>query len=59
MWDAATQECVTSIEFVLRTNPEGAGYCTRVGLVSQNKGYDEENRPAPKLRRVAAQRGDC
>lgn len=56
-WDEATAECVTSVEFVLRTNP--AGSCTQVGRVSRNRGYDPDARPARPLKHVEKQRGDC
>lgn len=57
MWDEAAGECVTTTEFVLRRTPKGS--CTQVGRVSENRGYDPDKRPSPRLKSVDEERGAC
>lgn len=56
-WDESVDECVTGVEFVLRANPPGS--CTQVGRVGKNRSYDVDERPAPPLKSVEEERGDC
>jgi hypothetical protein len=59
VWNFGDKKCVTSVEFALASNPQLDGFCTEVGYASANAGYDPDARPAPRLRRIAARRGDC
>jgi hypothetical protein len=58
-WNVAEKRCMTSVEFALASNPPGEDFCTQVGLVSENPGYDTEATPAPRLQRIVAEAGDC
>jgi hypothetical protein len=59
VWNFGDERCMTSVEAALAANPAGEGFCTQVGLVADNPGYDPDAIPAPPLREVLAQAGDC
>lgn len=59
VWNFGDKKCITSTEFALTTNPPLPGYCTEVGKVAANPGYNVNARPAPRLKNIIGQRGDC
>jgi hypothetical protein len=59
VWDFGEKECITSVEFALRANPNLPGFCTEVGYVIDNRGYPVDRRPAPPIPNVVASTGDC
>jgi len=56
-WDQGTGQCLTAVQYVTATAPRGPGYCTQVGYVTDNPGYDPKARPAPSLPHTTAQAG--
>ena len=56
-WDSASGQCLTSLQLALAAAAPGAGYCTQVGYVVDNPGYDLKATPAPPLTHVAAHAG--
>lgn len=59
VWDFGKKECITSTEFAVRMQPGVPGFCTEVGKVADNKGYDVKKRPALRLSKVIASSGSC
>jgi hypothetical protein len=59
VWDFGDEECITSMEFALSTNPGLPGYCTEVGRVGANPGYRVDARPAPRIPNIIGAQGDC
>jgi len=57
VWNSTTHSCMTSTRMAIATAPTGSGFCTQVGLVSDNPGYDPNATPARPLRAVAASAG--
>jgi hypothetical protein len=58
-WDSASSQCLTSLQLALAAAVPGAGYCTQVGYVTDNPGYDLKATPAPPLAHVAAHAGSA
>lgn len=58
-WDFSTEECVTSVEMILRATPPIDGYCVQVAPKSANAGYDLNADPAAPLNGVIGRAGDC
>jgi hypothetical protein len=56
-WNHATNSCQTSVQIVIATAPQGPGYCTAVGYVSDNPGYDADATPAKRLENVTDESG--
>lgn len=56
-WDYITKTCLTSVQDTLATAPTGAGYCTQVGYVADNPGYDVNATPAKRLKVLAGEVG--
>ena len=42
VFDERNKECITSIEYVLRTATMAKGYCTQVARVADNEGWDPD-----------------
>jgi cytoskeletal protein RodZ len=59
VWNFGDATCITSTEFALTTNPGLPGFCTKVAKVSTNPGYQVDDIPAPRLKDVIGQSGDC
>jgi len=49
--------CTLTVDSVIATSPTGAGYCTEVGYVDQNPGYDPDATPAKPLKNIANEIG--
>ncbi len=47
VWDFGENECISTVEMALRSNPPLPGFCTQVALVSSEPRYDPNARPAP------------
>lgn len=58
-WDFGDKKCITSTQMALTTNPPLPGYCTEVGKVAANPGYNVDAHPAPRLKNIIGQSGDC
>ncbi|GAB3283925.1 hypothetical protein [Kineosporia babensis] len=58
-WLHGSKICVDTVEYAIRGDSNWPGYCTQVAKVRDNPGYDENEVPAPRLKRVIAQAGDC
>jgi hypothetical protein len=54
----AEQSFLVSLGWMVAFGPFAVS-CPPPLLLAKNKGYDEERLPAPKLRNVEAERGDC
>ena len=59
IWDFGAEECITSVQMILRTVPLIDGYCVEVAPKSANPGYDLNADPAPPLHGVIGRGGDC
>ena len=59
VWNFGEKKCVTSTQFALLTDPGLPGYCTQVGNVNENPGYDENRIPSRPLKVVSGTAGDC
>jgi hypothetical protein len=59
IWSFGSHECITTVDFLLRINAPSPGYCTQVGRVADNPGYDVDQRPPSRLNNVIGQAGDC
>src|ERR1700761_3860041 len=51
--------CTPMLDTWKNTEPTGPGNCAKIALLSDNPGYDFEVRPAPPLKNVLDQVGDC
>lgn len=59
VWNFGDRTCITSTQFALTTNPGLPGFCTKVAKVSANPGYRVDDVPAPRLKHIIGQSGDC
>ena len=56
-WDVPAHECLTEPQMLMAGAPADPRYCTQVGLVSANPGYNVNGAPAPKLAHVLVSKG--
>lgn len=54
IWNVTLHKCLTSVQMMIATAPSGAGFCTEVGYVADNPGYNPNATPARPLSKVAA-----
>lgn len=59
VWDFGNKRCITNVEFALGSNPPLAGFCTQVAYVRDNPGWNPDQAPSPRLRKIIAEAGDC
>lgn len=59
VWNGDDETCTTSTEFAIAGAQPRPGFCTEVGKVADNPGYDVNVRPAVRLTSVIARTGDC
>ena len=57
--DADLVNCKPTLDTWRAGEPAGPGYCSKVAWADDNPGYDMEVRPAPPLKKVIDQVGDC
>ena len=56
-WDAAENECLTSVQLMIAAAPVDPGQCTQVGYVNDNPGYDPDATSAKPLEEIVAETG--
>ena len=59
VWNFRDQKCVNTTQFALLSDPGLPGYCTQVGKVRDNPGYDENRIPSRPLKVLSGSAGDC
>ena len=57
--DADLLRCKSTLDTWRADQPTGTGYCSKIAWALDNPGYDVDVRPAPPLKRVVDQVGDC
>lgn len=57
VWNDPTNKCLTSVQIAIAAAPLSAGYCTQVGYVADNPGYDPNAAAAAPLANVVTQAG--
>jgi len=57
--DANLSQCKPTVDTWPAGEPTGAGYCSKIAWASDNPGYDAEAQPAPPLKKVIEEVGDC
>lgn len=57
--DADLMKCKPTLDTWKAGQPNGPGYCSKIAWASDNSGYDVDARPAPPLKKVVDQVGDC
>lgn len=55
--EADLSECITSVQLIMETSATGPGYCTEIGYVDQNPGYDVNATPAKPLKHIVDEVG--
>jgi hypothetical protein len=53
-WNVTLRKCLTSVQLMIATAPTGRGFCTEVGYVADNPGYNPNATPAHRLAKVVA-----
>jgi hypothetical protein len=56
--DADLQHCKPTLD-TWRAEQPAAGYCSKIALASHNPSYGVDARPAPPLKKVIDEVGDC
>jgi hypothetical protein len=57
--DADLSQCKPTVDTWPANEPTGPGYCSKIAWASDNPGYDTDVRPAPPLKKVVEEVGDC
>jgi hypothetical protein len=57
--DADLSQCKPTVDTWPAGEPTGSGYCSKIAWASDNPGYDTDARPAPPLKKVIEEVGDC
>jgi hypothetical protein len=57
--DADLVHCKPTLDGWRDWEQTGAGYCSKIAWASDNPGYDINVRPAPPLKKVIDEVGDC
>ena len=53
IWNVTLKKCLTSVQMMMAAAPRGSGFCTEVGYVKDNPGYNPNATPAHRLKKVA------
>jgi hypothetical protein len=57
VWNSTLGKCLTSVQMLIAVAPQVPGYCTQVGYVADNPGYDVNAAGNPPLKHLAAESG--
>lgn len=57
--DADLVHCKPTLDTWASMQPTGPGYCSKIAWADDNPGYDVDVRPAPPLKKVIDEVGDC
>jgi hypothetical protein len=57
--DADLVHCKPTLDTWGAEQPAGPGYCSKIAWASDNPSYDVDVRPAPPLKKVIDEVGDC
>ncbi len=57
--DADLLHCKPTLDTWGAEQPAGPGYCSKIAWASDNPSYDVDARPAPTLKNVIDEVGDC
>ena len=39
VWNSVSHKCLTSVQMMIATAPQGSGNCTQIGYAADNPGY--------------------
>ena len=57
--DVDFMNCKPTLDTWREWEQTGPGYCSKIAWASENPGYDIDVRPAPPLKKVIDEVGDC